>query len=99
MNDMNDGPARDSNPQPLAYQANALPTEQLGLAEEDLRKLSGSDSKRQRLEGRERHCMSETLEEKLMEWIEQQRSLKLRVSRKMVSRKAVDIFKEDPEVQ
>ena len=43
--------------------------------------------------------MSETLEEKLMEWIEQQRSLKLRVSRKMVSRKAVEIFKEDPEVQ
>ena len=33
MNDMNDdGPARDSNPQPLAYQANALPTELLGLA-------------------------------------------------------------------
>ena len=31
MNDMNDnGPARDSNPQPLADQANALPTELLG---------------------------------------------------------------------
>ena len=25
MNEMNDGPARDSNPQPLAYQATALP--------------------------------------------------------------------------
>ena len=25
MNEMNDGPARDSNPQPLAYQASALP--------------------------------------------------------------------------
>ena len=33
MNDMNDdGPAQDSNPQPLAYQGNALPTELLGLA-------------------------------------------------------------------
>ena len=32
MNDMNDGPLQDSNPQPLAYQANALPTELLGLA-------------------------------------------------------------------
>ena len=33
MNDMNDdGPARDSNPQSLAYQANALPTELLGQA-------------------------------------------------------------------
>ena len=32
MNDMNDRPARDSNPQPLAYHANALPTELLGLA-------------------------------------------------------------------
>ena len=33
MNDMNDdGPARDSNPQPLTYQADALPTELLGLA-------------------------------------------------------------------
>ena len=33
MNDMNDdGPAWDLNPQPLAYQANALPTELLGLA-------------------------------------------------------------------
>ena len=27
MNDMNDGPARDSNLQPLVYQANALPKE------------------------------------------------------------------------
>ena len=25
MNEMNDGPARDSNPQPLVYQATALP--------------------------------------------------------------------------
>ena len=25
MNEMNDGPAQDSNPQPLAYQATALP--------------------------------------------------------------------------
>ena len=25
MNEMNDGPARDLNPQPLAYQATALP--------------------------------------------------------------------------
>ena len=33
MNDMNDGPAQDSNPQPLANQANTLPTELLGLAE------------------------------------------------------------------
>ena len=34
MNDMNDdGPAQESNPQPLAYQANALSTELLGLAE------------------------------------------------------------------
>ena len=33
MNDMNDGPARDSNPLPLPYQANALPTELLGLAD------------------------------------------------------------------
>ena len=33
MNDMNDhGPAQDSNPQPIAYQANALLTELLGLA-------------------------------------------------------------------
>ena len=33
MNDMNDdGPAWDSHPQPLAYQANALQTELLGLA-------------------------------------------------------------------
>ena len=32
MNDMNDGAAQDSNPQPIAYQANALPTELLGLA-------------------------------------------------------------------
>ena len=32
MKDMNDGPARDSNPLPLAYQANALPTELLELA-------------------------------------------------------------------
>ena len=32
MNDMNDGPARNLNPQPLAYQANALPTVLLGLA-------------------------------------------------------------------
>ena len=30
MNDMNDGSAQDLNPQPLAYQANALPTELLG---------------------------------------------------------------------
>ena len=29
MNDMNDGPAQDSNPQHIAYQANALPTELL----------------------------------------------------------------------
>ena len=29
-NDMNDGLARDLNPQPLAYHANALPTELLG---------------------------------------------------------------------
>ena len=31
---MNDGPAWDSNPQPLANQANALPTDLLGLAPE-----------------------------------------------------------------
>ena len=32
INDMNDGPTLNLNPQPLAYQANALPTELLGLA-------------------------------------------------------------------
>ena len=32
MNDMNDGTARDSNPQSLAYWASALPIELLGLA-------------------------------------------------------------------
>ena len=34
MNDMNDGPARDSNPQPLACKASTLPTELLGLADQ-----------------------------------------------------------------
>ena len=33
MNDMNDGPAQDSNPPPLAYKVNALPTELQGLAD------------------------------------------------------------------
>ena len=47
MNDMNDGPARDLYPQPLAYQANALPTELLGLAKEKTRKRDRNNEKQQ----------------------------------------------------
>ena len=47
MNEMNDGPARDLNPQPSVYQANALPTELLGLADARWRGWSQSQGKTQ----------------------------------------------------
>ena len=49
MNDMNnDGPALDSNPQPLAYQANALPTELLGLTQGMKDKEARKDKERRK---------------------------------------------------
>ena len=67
--------------------------------EDQLRKLNDDHNhKRLRLEGGGRQCMSETMEEKLLEWMENQRSQKLRVSRKMLSKKAVELFSNDEEV-
>ena len=57
--------------------------------------VSGSKAKRRRLDGGGRKPLSETLEEMLIEYIEDLRFKKLRVTRKMVQCKAEELFKGD----
>ena len=51
--------------------------------------------KRKRLEGAGRKLTSENLEQILLEWIENQRGNKIRVSRKMIMRKAKEMFEQE----
>ena len=57
--------------------------------------VSGSKAKRRRLGGAGRKAMSATMEEMLIDDIEEMRSKKLRVTRKMVQCKAEELFKMD----
>ena len=54
--------------------------------------VSTPTKQRKRLDGGGRKPLSETLETELYQWIEEKRSLRLRVTRKAVQIKAIDIF-------
>ena len=62
--------------------------------EEKLKAMASHSSQSQckRLDGGGRRPLLDTLEERVFEWIESMRSRRLRVTRKMVKREALNIF-------
>ncbi|XP_014678488.1 PREDICTED: tigger transposable element-derived protein 1-like [Priapulus caudatus] len=61
--------------------------------EEKLRAANhGSNSKRRKLDGGGRRPLDENLETELVQWIEDQRAQRLRVTRKRVQRRALELF-------
>ena len=67
--------------------------------ENELRKLNGLvHTDKKRLDGGGRHCMSNKLEKKLLQWIDEQQGEDVKVTRKLIAQKAVEIFRTDEEV-
>ena len=62
-------------------------------------KSTPQGNKRKKLDGAGRKCLSETLEEMLVEWISDRRSKRLYVSRKMVVVKAKELFEEEESIR
>jgi transposase-like protein len=78
------------------FQVNSKRIHEWCKQEGDLQLLKDHNSlKRKRIDGAGRKLTSENLERIVLNWIEDQRLLKHRVSRKMIMRKATELFNKD----